>query len=229
MAAAVRRDCTECGVAFESYHGTRLTCSQRCQSDRLNRLSRRLDDAVYSCTVCSVEFKPIRRNQKRCSAECTRRVDSDRTNRYNKAHREERKAYNQEWQARPRARALRAERQRGYRQTERHQRRVKAYNVSPKGRAVFQRSQAKRRAAKRGATVGVSIPTVLELLAAQGGVCANCGRQPAKVHLDHIMPLALGGQHVPENLQALCQPCNQRKSWKHPVQFAREEALRVGS
>ncbi len=44
-------------------------------------------------------------------------------------------------------------------------------------------------------------------------------------HVDHIMPLALGGEHSPSNIQLLCGPCNLRKSAKHPVRFMQERGF----
>jgi len=43
--------------------------------------------------------------------------------------------------------------------------------------------------------------------------CVFCGRSPARdsceeLHLDHIMPVALGGLSVKSNLQTLCSDCN---------------------
>jgi 5-methylcytosine-specific restriction endonuclease McrA len=39
-------------------------------------------------------------------------------------------------------------------------------------------------------------------------------------HVDHIKPLALGGQHEPGNIQLLCPTCNVRKSCTDPIQYA---------
>lgn len=62
------------------------------------------------------------------------------------------------------------------------------------------------------------------ILKAQGHRCVYCRADLRKVkrHLDHIMPLALGGSNGPKNLQYLCEPCNRSKGAKHPIQFAQE-------
>lgn len=42
--------------------------------------------------------------------------------------------------------------------------------------------------------------------------CMYCGvRLEEGWHLDHIFPISHGGDNEPENLQALCAPCNMRK------------------
>lgn len=57
----------------------------------------------------------------------------------------------------------------------------------------------------------------------QKGRCAHC-RTGIKSgwHVDHILPLALGGSNDRRNLQLLCAPCNLRKRAKHPLDHARE-------
>ena len=80
----------------------------------------------------------------------------------------------------------------------------------------------KYRAQKRGVTVG-PVPTCEELLSKQKGMCAYCKCKDGPFHVDHIMPLALGGMHTADNVQALCADCNQSKYSKHPLDFAREQ------
>lgn len=53
--------------------------------------------------------------------------------------------------------------------------------------------------------------------------CANCQCSiKKKYHIDHIMPLALGGTNWPKNLALLCPPCNLSKGAKHPDVWAQE-------
>ncbi|MBI1682334.1 HNH endonuclease [Caulobacter hibisci] len=61
--------------------------------------------------------------------------------------------------------------------------------------------------------------TVKRLGEMQAWRCAIC-RVGVKrgFHLDHIMPLARGGEHAPRNLQLLCATCNVRKSSRDPIE-----------
>lgn len=57
-----------------------------------------------------------------------------------------------------------------------------------------------------------------KLMKLQQGKCAICKIGiKSEVHLDHIMPLALGGTNTDQNTQLLCPRCNLRKGAKHPV------------
>ena len=57
---------------------------------------------------------------------------------------------------------------------------------------------------------------------AQGRKCANCLKKINAYHADHVVPLALGGLHAIENIQALCASCNHRKHMKDPIKWANE-------
>jgi len=55
------------------------------------------------------------------------------------------------------------------------------------------------------------------ILRRDGSRCRMCGASAsagATLHIDHIVPVSLGGQTVPENLQTLCDSCNYGKSNK---------------
>lgn len=72
----------------------------------------------------------------------------------------------------------------------------------------------------------ISSDAVPRLYKLQKGRCACCGKKlGTKFHLDHIMPLALGGSHEDSNLQLLTQRCNNQKRAKHPVDFMRERGF----
>lgn len=64
------------------------------------------------------------------------------------------------------------------------------------------------------------------LFTLQRGKCACCGLPLGdKFHLDHIMPLALGGTNTDNNIQLLRQRCNNQKYTKHPVDFMQERGF----
>jgi hypothetical protein len=59
-----------------------------------------------------------------------------------------------------------------------------------------------------------------KLFTLQRGKCACCSLPLGdNFHLDHIMPLALGGSNTDDNIQLLRQRCNNQKNAKHPVDF----------
>ncbi len=63
------------------------------------------------------------------------------------------------------------------------------------------------------------------LLKSQRWSCVNC-RAPLKetgYHIDHIMPLSLGGKNSDSNIQLLCPSCNLTKSAKHPIDWAQSQ------
>lgn len=68
--------------------------------------------------------------------------------------------------------------------------------------------------------------TVPKLRVLQKNRCAICRiKLDDSYHLDHIMPLARGGEHHPDNLQLLCGTCNVRKSAKDPIKYMQERGM----
>ena len=66
-----------------------------------------------------------------------------------------------------------------------------------------------------------------KLVKLQRGKCAcGCGQLlGTDYHLDHIMPLALGGTNTDNNIQLLRKLCNLQKKAKHPVEFMQQRGF----
>lgn len=47
-----------------------------------------------------------------------------------------------------------------------------------------------------------------------GKKCLSCGRTDAKLTVDHVVPLSVGGTNSIENIQPLCGSCNSSKGTK---------------
>ena len=65
-----------------------------------------------------------------------------------------------------------------------------------------------------------------KLFALQKGKCACCKRPLGNdYHLDHVMPLALGGPNIDDNIQLLRKMCNHQKHARHPVDFMQQRGF----
>jgi hypothetical protein len=52
--------------------------------------------------------------------------------------------------------------------------------------------------------------------------CAYCDRRPRRLHIDHVLPICLGGKDTRDNLLPACSDCNLTKNASTPEQwFAR--------
>jgi len=78
----------------------------------------------------------------------------------------------------------------------------------------------RNRRARLRTTGTLSLDIAVKLFKLQKGKCACCGEPLGKdYHLDHIMPIALGGENVDKNIQLLRSRCNLQKNAMHPVDF----------
>jgi 5-methylcytosine-specific restriction endonuclease McrA len=48
--------------------------------------------------------------------------------------------------------------------------------------------------------------------------CMYCGKKPRKLTIDHIIPISRGGKSTFENCVAACQPCNNKKGKRTPIE-----------
>lgn len=96
--------------------------------------------------------------------------------------------------------------------------------ANPEARRIIRNN---RRASKLDNGGKLSKGLSEKLFKLQRGKCACGCKQPLgdNYHLDHIMPLALGGANVDSNIQLLRQRCNLQKHAKHPVDFMQQRGF----
>ena len=93
---------------------------------------------------------------------------------------------------------------------------------NPDKRAIYQHN----RQAKITESGRLSSDLASKLYKLQKGKCACCSSPLGDdYHLDHIMPLALGGLNVDGNMQLLTATCNMQKNTKHPIDFMRSKGF----
>ena len=82
------------------------------------------------------------------------------------------------------------------------------------------RSENRRsRIRANGGVLNKGIVKRLMVLQRERCACCSASLESGKFHLDHHMPLALGGKNEDANMQLLCASCNLSKGAKHPVAF----------
>lgn len=131
----------------------------------------------------------------------------------------------------------RAAKRSAYRELEDVRERTRAREATPevraKRRAYLEANPEKaaaynkNRAARRRARMPIGTVSACEWAAIQarhGGRCRYCGIKPARMTMDHIVPISAGGRHEASNIAPACISCNARKKDAMPEQFA----LRMG-
>lgn len=93
-----------------------------------------------------------------------------------------------------------------------------AKNNPNKIRAMSANSKAK----SRGCLRKITEEDALFVLSRDSHRCLACGGERGIV-VDHIVPLAMGGDNARGNLQTLCIACNQSKGSRHSTDYRREE------
>lgn len=82
--------------------------------------------------------------------------------------------------------------------------------------AVAYATQGRRlRIGGRGQTICSS--ELRRRVRAEEKACASCGKQRTRFEVDHIVPVADGGEDSRENLQLLCRNCHQKKSAEEAI------------
>lgn len=100
---------------------------------------------------------------------------------------------------------------------------LKWLKKNPGAKRAFDQNRRARKANNGGV---LSKGLASRLFALQKGKCACCGVSLGeKYHMDHIIPLALGGANSDSNIQLLRATCNCKKQAKHPVDYMQERGF----
>lgn len=178
---------------------------------------------MKKCTICGVE-KPLDMFNFRKGAKDGRRADCmdckrSRDAAYRELNKEKINEQIREWYEKNRDATLAQRRQRYDREKEKilqNNREWRQSNPDKKRACGWHRKARVRNAEGR-----FTKDDIEKLKRYQRMRCAMCGSSIKNgFHIDHIMPLSLGGTNWPSNLQLLCPRCNLSKGQKHPIDFA---------
>lgn len=90
----------------------------------------------------------------------------------------------------------------------------------------FRAWDRKKLAKRRGAPGKHTAEDIADIRKLQKGRCAYCKVKLGEFyHVDHITALSRGGTNDRQNLQILCQPCNQAKHALDPIRFAQKRGM----
>lgn len=126
------------------------------------------------------------------------------------------------WTAQNRERKQAVDRAYGNAHSQERCRRASAWmKANPESKRAYAENRRALKLLSIGSYTGADIKEIHRL---QRGRCANpvCRDKVGKnYHIDHIIPLKLGGSNERRNIQILCPPCNRSKGARHPIDFAK--------
>lgn len=167
-------------------------CGETKPTTEFNKHASRSDGLQYQCKACCEEYRASNSDKAKASFEAWKSSNRDKMKAYSAAY----------YAANPD--------------------KCKAANaawraVNPESNRIVQQN---RRARQRSNGGRLSPGLAAKLFKLQRGKCACCHVSIKDGnHLDHRIPVALGGPNEDWNMQLLCGPCNLSKAAKHPVDF----------
>lgn len=155
---------------------------------------------------------------------------------YYEANKDKRREYNAKYRAENAERILAQKRAYHFSKREFHVQKSRDYyrahfdvlserkrKYNDKNKEMVRQWSRNSKARRKGAEGKHTKDDVQRIFDRQKCKCANCLCDVSGgYHVDHIMPIILGGTNWPENLQILCPTCNLRKNAKDPIDWARE-------
>jgi HNH endonuclease len=163
--------------------------------------------------VTTKEWREANKDKIKATRDAYMSINADRYKAHYIANKEKRKAWMAAWYKKNSAKLKDS--------------RAAYYIANPKARkAATQTSNHTRRARKLAAGGKLTRNIAETLFHLQKGKCPCCAKPlGSDYHLDHQLPLALGGTNADNNMQLLRAECNQKKHAKHPVDFMQERGF----
>ena len=188
---------------------------------------------MKTCKKCgSTDFYDNGKGCKQCSRNCckeyylkNKEAFSERHKKYELNNKEHLKIYQKEYIIKNKKKIR--ELSKKYRELNSKKLKIekKKWNLNnPFARRIHEENRRSRKI--NGAGI-LSNDIVEKLFKLQKRKCAICRNKLIKHHLDHIMPLKLGGENSDKNAQLLCPKCNMQKHAKHPVDFMQEKGYLI--
>lgn len=205
---------------------------KRRERDRL-RLKRLTDDQKERRRIADAKYKKnrpkteeLRQQQRAATAKSKAKRNAAMTPEEREADRAKKRAYNQEYELSDRQKQERDAASRAWAKANRERIAVTRAEWEQKNPDAYRIYAQNRRARKRSQAGQLSSDIADRLMKLQRGKCAACKSPMNGLHeLDHVVPLAAGGEHADGNLQLLCRSCNRSKGTKHPVDFMQSKGM----
>lgn len=206
------RECNICKIAFSTRSQAELCCL--CRQNERAKISRAANREAKPCISCTKPFSPIKTNKHGLCIDCRHKswykpqatllqcIDCKvlfKTNKNNLSGR-----------CHP---CLLSFRNKVDYQNNKDKYLARGKDWRPKNRKKVQVYNQSHRA-RLLASPGKFTSEEWNALCAQYEYKCLCCRSAAKLTIDHIVPLILGGVNTIDNLQPLCKPCNSRKGIK---------------
>ena len=230
----LRYDCQVCNTPMwfpPSKHGKYLTCGGNCHATVVEQAA---SLRIRKCLTCGTEFRPrgyqIKQGQgKYCSNKCA--IPALESGRTPEARKKSGLAKSASY-ASGRIVAVTGPAHHSWKGgKEAHKQRKKQSGALAKSLRKYRannpdkvREFTLRRKSRKYGRLPRGTVNLLGSLQKWKCVVCKCDIR-SKYHVDHIMPLAKGGLHVPENIQLLCPTCNVQKSAKHPIDFMQQKGF----
>ena len=196
-----------------------------------NKNSRSKDGLKAQCRLCCKAYNnQWSKDNKQRKAESTAKwykENKERKRKYTadwyKNNKERKSQTNKEWLEKNRER--RKEVQKEYRR--RNKERISEYNKKYQQDKPEISREKTRRYRSRKRELFVEDIKEKELIDRDGTLCSYCRKElefgtKTAVHVDHVIPLSLGGIHDPNNLVLACRSCNTSKRDENPKDWVRD-------